>query len=395
MPAVHQPQYEVHVPPSDSDVPAASTSVCEVVKNLDSVVSHIPSGTLDPVVDIMSACDPKVLNPRTAISTIGEYINKALPLFHLHFVLAADATLISVSWGHVAMDGLGCGHIVTAWEEELNGLPAAAIYDDPDPATLFDFTNDIYVDPKWTRPGWIRLTTWDFAKFFAFYLYESYWYPRVDGQIFITKALVDHWQKNAKKELPANEWVSRNDLVLAWAMKYAWTYFPENEILVMFNSICLRGRHPQLPQSVITNTATSYTTPPLTNLEIRNKSLTQLALTIRQSVNVFTDTDYVGKVLAVEHRRVKANNGGIDWFPMGSLKAQHFGTVSWAKIGLSSVKFGKELSTVATTTYSTRRQCATVIDSEEGDFRLEAKLPTQAWKLMQVQMEIEKQNLKV
>lgn len=117
------------------------------------------------------------------------------------------------------MDAAGCAQLVSAWNEELNGARTDIVYDDPDPEKTFDFTKDIPLSPGFPLPGWIRPTMWDYAKIMPGYLYDLYTDPAVDGEIYIPSALINHWKKEAEKELREEEWVSRNDLVEAWAFK--------------------------------------------------------------------------------------------------------------------------------------------------------------------------------
>lgn len=117
------------------------------------------------------------------------------------------------------MDAAGCAQLVTAWEEELNETSTDTVYDDHDPEKIFDFTKDIPLSPGFPIPGWIRPTMLDYARFMPSYLYDLCMNPAVDGEIFIPSALVNHWKREAERELPEGEWVSRNDLVEAWVFK--------------------------------------------------------------------------------------------------------------------------------------------------------------------------------
>lgn len=162
----------------------------------------------------------------------------------------------------------------------------------------------------------------------------------------------------------------------------------------MFTAINFRGRHPQLPRTIITNSAMSYVTPPLTTRELRETSLARIALRLRQSTLPFSDSDYVAKVVAYEFNNMKTNNGKTYWYPLGSLKSRPYGATSWAKVGLSSPNFGPGIKTIANVTYCAGRRCSTLIDSEGGYWRADLKLPKRAWECLQLQMEKEKKALK-
>lgn len=195
-----------------------SKSVVMVEGNLNLSIRYVANETLDAVIDVLETFDPALLNPRTSVKGVEEYISKDLPLLHLHFLKAADATLMSLSWSHAVMDALGCAQIIEAWEEEL-GEVAVTPCENPSPETLFDFTNNVTIPPGWSPPGWVQVSNWEIAKVFASYFYELYRLPRFQGSVFVPNALVNHWRKTAAEELPEDEWVSRNDLVTAWIFK--------------------------------------------------------------------------------------------------------------------------------------------------------------------------------
>jgi hypothetical protein len=169
---------------------------------------------------------------------------------------------------------------------------------------------------------------------------------------------------------------------------------PDNDLNTLFTAICFRGRHPMLPRSVMTNTAKSFVTPPMTSLELRSLSLAQVALRLRQSTLPFSDPAYVEKSVAYEYNNMKATNGKNHMYPIGSIKSRQFGVTAWAKLGLTSPKFGKDLKAVSCTTYNANRVCATLTDSEGGDWRVDVKLSNRAWKSLQLQMDAERKVLR-
>ena len=186
---------------------------------MSSVITYVPNGSTEPVIDVFEEFNKITINPRNSVSGPEEYIDKSLSLIHLHFIKAADATLISLCWCHAAMDAVACGQIVIAWQEELNNVKTNTAYEDGDPENLFDFTNDVSLTPGWTVPGWIRPSQLEKVRFGLFYVYEMYTLPRVHGSIYLPESLINHWRKTAEKELTSGDWVSRNDLVGAWVFK--------------------------------------------------------------------------------------------------------------------------------------------------------------------------------
>lgn len=102
------------MPPPESDIPAFTTSLEEVKSDLNTLIQYVPNGTLEPVIRIFEPFDKTILNPRSSIREVEEYIEKGLPLLHLHIITAADATFISLCWSHAAMDAVGAGQLVIA-----------------------------------------------------------------------------------------------------------------------------------------------------------------------------------------------------------------------------------------------------------------------------------------
>jgi len=214
------------------------------------------------------------------------------------------------------------------------------------------------------------------------------------GSIFIPKALIDLWMRDATAELAEGEQVSKNDLVVSWIFKYAFggDYFPDSHYASMFTTVNFRGRHPSLPKSAITNTAKAHPIPPFTTLELRNTSLSQIALRLKTSMGVYEDPEYVEKIVAHEYRVMKKGNGKTWEMPLGILDARVFGTISWADMGLGRLNFGSE-KPVTVLTYCSGRGCATVVDCEEGNWRVDYKLSARAWKALENRMEKENDRL--
>lgn len=294
------------------------------------------------------------------------------------------------------MDALAAGELVKAWEFVFSASSPVPFYPDIDPSTLFQFTNNITVEPGWRQPGWITYTPLQLCKVLVPYLYESWRFPLLHGSIFIPSSLLSKWVREAKAEFTEkDEWVSRNDLVTAWIFKHAFggPYFNDTDYTTLFTAICFRGRHPSLPREAITNTAKSHSMPPLTTLELRTTSLPQIALKLRKSMEVFNnDEEFVGKCVAHEVRMMEKGNGKTGEIPVGRLDARAFGVTSWAKLGFGEVSFGGR-NVVATLTYNTGRGCATIVEEEEGVWRVDYKLSARQWDVLKEEMERENEEL--
>lgn len=144
----------------------------------------------------------------------------------------------------------------------------------------------------------------------------------------------------------------------------------------------------------MTNTAKSFVTPPMTSLELRSLPLAQVALRLRQSTLPFSDPTYVEKSVAYEHNAMKSRNGSVNMYPIGAVNARPFGVTAWAKLGLGSPKFGKDIKVVSCLTYNAERMCATLTDSDGGDWRVDVKLLNTSWKAIQLQLDVEREALR-
>lgn len=122
-------------------------------------------------------------------------------------------------------------------------------------------------------------------------------------------------------------------------------------------------------------------------------SLAQLAHRIRKATHPFANPEHVAEVVAYEFRNMKTSNGKAHYLPLNVPKGKHFGTISWAKLGFGSLKFGEGTETIACLTYNSGRRCATVIDNENGDWRVDLKVGRRSWEGFKAQIEKEKSAL--
>jgi hypothetical protein len=141
----------------------------------------------------------------------------------------------------------------------------------------------------------------------------------------------------------------------------------------MFSAICFRGRHPNLPRNIIANTAKSQVMPSLTTGQLRESSLTQLALRLRKILHPY-DEEHVAKVVAHEFKSVRESNGKITSYPISLVQSRRCGAVSLAKLGLSSPNFGEEDHNNIISVVQHGRGCATIVDSKSGDWTVDFRL---------------------
>jgi len=382
------------VPPSEAVVDAFWTTKSVIGDKLDSIIAWTPNDSEQGLITAHEFYNPSLLNPRSGVRDIRKYVEGQLPLQHLHFITASDVTLVSLSWCHAVMDGVGGAQLVAAWKREIAEPNHSDIYSDTDPATIFDFTQDVDISGGWHTPWWPSTYSFGFLKGMLGKAYEAHYHPLLNGSIYIPSAMLTRWRKAAAAEMHDGEYVSSNDLVAAWIFKYAWgvTYHADSDWNTLFTAVCARGKHPALPISIITNTAKSSAMPPIRTADLRKQSLAQTALSLRKSLRPFSDEEHVAKFVTEEYRRVKRWNGRPTSVPDGIHGARVCGITSWAKqdMGNFTVRGTEALSCL---TYNADRCVASVIDTAD-DWRVDYKMARRQWAALEVQMAVENAHLR-
>jgi hypothetical protein len=78
----------------------------------------------------------------------------------------------------------------------------------------------VEIDPDFVPYGWIPATRAMYAQAVMAYYKRSFLYrPIVQARLLFPKWLVQRWKQEAMQELPRNEFVTSNDLVLGWLSK--------------------------------------------------------------------------------------------------------------------------------------------------------------------------------
>lgn len=130
---VLKPRYEIHVPPQPpspgSDVEIIRLTVREVTEPIRGSVPYQPYGSTEPLaVCQVSTFDPEIISPHSkAPGGVDGCIERSDPLLRMHFTKGPDATIVSLAFPHCVFDGLGYAHLVEAWKEEMDGVPAKSV----------------------------------------------------------------------------------------------------------------------------------------------------------------------------------------------------------------------------------------------------------------------------
>lgn len=335
-----------------------------------------------------------MLNPLYDVpGGISGYIKANRTPINLHFLKASDATLVSISWPHAITDTLGLGEIVKEWEEQIrvSGATLGSLNDRnvvSQPEDYYKFADTAELDKSWVPFGWFEPNIVDILKMGWRILYDMWFYPTSRRTLYISRSIVQSWVKDAEKTLNEGDFVSSNDLVTAWVFKHGYSHFSDNDLNNLSCAINFRGRHPLLPKTLIGNIVTGYPSPPYTSLALRNASVPSVALGIRNSLKPFSEPDFVAKRVAFEIRSLRE---GRTMLPFGNSSSRICIMTTWAKCGVTSPDFGKDVKTLCCIPHIgfALAGVSIVVDDSEGGWRVSALLTNQAWHAMEAQLKRE------
>ncbi|KAH7184773.1 uncharacterized protein B0J16DRAFT_286225 [Fusarium flagelliforme] len=184
---------------------------------------------------------------------LDDYLKSDHPQLTLHVVSFTDATLVSICWPHIAVDGISLGHIGHAWSLSLAGRmseipPMLSTGDDPmatagsDPA----FTQSHPLEEQ-------QVTGWRIYLFAIYYIFGLIWWRTIESKaIFLPGVYAKQLRRSALDSLGEDNpdlFVSESDAIVAWlAIMVTSALFPKgsNRPLTIGNAYDLRGRAPSL-----------------------------------------------------------------------------------------------------------------------------------------------------
>ncbi|KAK7993289.1 Ribokinase-like protein [Apiospora arundinis] len=224
---------EIHVPQStDVKRPAVNFSSVSFETSIDEhpLASRLPRPSDSPSLQA-SHGDFKVLGiSPDAPHTLDDFLTRDVPQLTLHIVSFTDATLVSLTWPHIACDGVGLRDIVHAWSLVLAGqddavLPMlAASNEDPmRTAGLNPQFQEPHVLERQHMTG-VRMLFWCLR-----YLLDIAWWPKMETRtVFLPRKAVKQMRADAMASLQASAdrgsnpsdapppFVSDGDVVAAW-----------------------------------------------------------------------------------------------------------------------------------------------------------------------------------
>ncbi|RBR08440.1 uncharacterized protein FIESC28_10240 [Fusarium coffeatum] len=291
---------EIHIPRDfDSERPAVGFHHDTFNISIDEhpVASKLPKPTAE---------EPSIQDQHPEFTTLGvplgtprcleDYLKSDHPQLTLHIVSFTDATLVSICWPHIAVDGISLGHIGHAWSLALAGrmseIPPMLSAGDDAMATAGR-------DPAFTQSHPLeeqQITGWRMYLFAFYYIFDLIWWRAIESKaIFLPRAYAKQLRKSALDSLSKNQselFVSESDAIVAWlAIVVASALFPKgsNRPLTIGNAYDLRGRAPSLfpePGAYIQNAVfPCWATLPASTVHQRdNSTLGSIASAVRGSI---------------------------------------------------------------------------------------------------------------
>lgn len=226
----------------------------------------------------------------------SNWLETDIPALSIHIISFKDATLLTISWPHVLLDGLGRQSLLQAWTAVLNGReadvpPFLPLHVDPVHEISQNGTPTSHVLYNYLLTG-----LW-FALFVAGYMYELFVHSaEATRMIYCPGPWVESMRLQAIADVraagndDANLFLSHGDVLLAWWVKVAVAAqgFSSGQPVNIMNVTNLRGLFPEeLPETekaaYIGNAAFStYTIT--TSGRLAATSVGELALRLRQDL---------------------------------------------------------------------------------------------------------------
>ncbi|KAJ4017479.1 hypothetical protein NW752_001385 [Fusarium irregulare] len=293
----HKGKLEIHVPQMfDLERPAIGFhhDTFDISINEHPLASQLAKPT--PEQPSIQDQHPELTNlgvPPGTPRCLDDYLQSDHPQLTLHIVSFTDATLVSICWPHIAVDGVSLGHIGHAWSLALAGRmseipPMLSAGDDPmatagrDP----DFTQSHPLEEQ-------QITGWRMYLFAFYYIFDLLWWRTIESKaIFLPGRYAKQLRRQAIDSLSEEQFVSESDAIVAWlAIAVASALFPKgsNRPLTIGNAYDLRGRAPSLfpeQEAYIQNAVfPCWATIPATTIHSRDDgTLGSIATAVRGSI---------------------------------------------------------------------------------------------------------------
>lgn len=326
---------EIHVPP---EITAARPAV--TFSHLDlqmSILEHTLASELPEITDWPSIQpSPRIFQELgvgpNAPRTFEDYITSDCPQLSLHVVSFTDATLVSLTWPHVSLDGMSLSYLMEAWSLVLAGrdedVPPMLTGGTEDPMKSAGLNPDFqerHIHESKHMTGW-KILVWGF-----FYLLDILWWPRMKKQVvYIPDRAIQAMKNRVMSSLKNDKHdqdgpgvtihhVSSSDIVAAFISNLTAQQLPASSTrsAVILSPIDIRDRMPSVfPKAngvYVTNAAPIISTIlPARVMRRARDGIIDTAKALRRSLKLQTSEGQINALNRLE--RVSMAENGLPAF---------------------------------------------------------------------------------
>jgi hypothetical protein len=209
-------------------------------------------------------------------------------------VVFEDATVLTLSFNHTFLDGVGRQVLLKAWLNVLNGEehlvpPLQGLQDDPLGALAGRVPANRHVLYDQLLSGW------GFLRLIFSGMWESFWYPKLATRmIFLPGAFVKKLKEQALADIRTSDdaveqpFLSEGDIILVWWARItcAAMKIPSSRAITLNNAFNFRGVIDELlpPNEAFVGNAVFSSFTNLTASQLQSQPLGTIALQVRRSL---------------------------------------------------------------------------------------------------------------
>lgn len=414
------------MPPPGSDFPLFEQHVVDhtsppgqSISTLRALLRPVPGRHVNPFAGVSP---PDLAFVRGVPSSPDRVVRDGLPLFYLHLAVYPDGALVTLVWRHLVSDAAGVGDLVRAWERELRvaslDTQGADLPTPPPPppssaaSVLARVAASLTPEERagnWQRaPSSFPYSIPNLLRMGLRLARDEWSYRPHYAELRVPAAAVEAWVRQAAEWIEEQQhpgegggaaaaaqtqqrrpWVSRNDLVVAWLYRTAFSVYAPSDRSNLVRTVSLRGRHPLVPAAgLISNFVSQAVLPSRTTAQLARASLPELALALRGCLDGFVDA---ARPAGLARHLVGWNNAaarGETWLPWeGPLAARACFVTSWAGMGITAPDFGmgadgERLRTLEGLPLLVGPLILLLIDEVDGGFRVVGRLPKASWDVL-------------
>lgn len=257
---------------------------------------------------------------------LEDYLYTDRPMLGLHIVSFTDATLITLSWSHVLLDGMGRKALLDAWSLVLQGredevLPMHGVETDP-MTTLGTHPTEPYQHAD------KQFSTWQMIIFGLRYAFDQiFWRPRDESRIIcVPAAYVQSLCNAARVNITAanhgenggdTPFVSEGDVMCAWWTRQILSCVPKHPsqtiaINIAFGLRWLLAKDMLPASSAYVANAVTYVPAFMPAEDVLNRPLGYVAAALRKALAELGTREQVEARLALDRiTREKTGNAGL------------------------------------------------------------------------------------